>query len=395
MADLFETKGTLTVSIGEGYLSSFEVGILAPGDLVRTRRLAGQPVTLLYNGTPIATCEVVVAGAAVGAGFGVRVLRLEWPSTGGPEPGVRDDLVELLPTAIPLGSISVSLAELRGVGRSSIISLGKPFSEEEDAELLVAGMPVAAGKVVVVSSDEFGLKLTRVSTAAHEMGTVSSSGYLVRAPVGPPFVKDYDFKRPDRFSRSAVHRAQWIHQSFAQNVAARFRAALGDRGRGLGVAFVDQLLYEEACDKIAAGGKHRRLIAENVVGKNRPPDAVPGKSLVEEAGTTHPISACQRAVNEKLVSDAVHLRSSPVLIYSKGWERGPEEDEALVSCLRGAWRSVADMDIRIAPAGGAQSDPGIPKREVVLIVGIGRGREPFLYVVYPSITLEPFMGVLE
>lgn len=70
-------------------------------------------------------------------------------------------MIELLPTAVSLGSIRISLVELNDAGPNSLISLGRLFSREQHAELLVAGMVRAHGKVVVVE-EEMGIRITEV-----------------------------------------------------------------------------------------------------------------------------------------------------------------------------------------------------------------------------------------
>lgn len=56
MNDLFTTKGTLTVSIGEGCLSSFEASTVKKGDIVRTTRIAGTPLMMHFNGMRLCPC---------------------------------------------------------------------------------------------------------------------------------------------------------------------------------------------------------------------------------------------------------------------------------------------------------------------------------------------------
>jgi hypothetical protein len=46
MTDTFCDQGTLTVSVGEGYISSREVSTLRRGDVIRTTRLARSPSLL-------------------------------------------------------------------------------------------------------------------------------------------------------------------------------------------------------------------------------------------------------------------------------------------------------------------------------------------------------------
>ncbi len=73
MSDFFHKRGTLTVVIGQGWLSSFEIGSLKVGDVVRTGQLAGRPALIRYNGCEMGPCEVVIIGDL----FGVRVTGTE------------------------------------------------------------------------------------------------------------------------------------------------------------------------------------------------------------------------------------------------------------------------------------------------------------------------------
>ena len=146
MQRFFDTKGTLEVSIGEGYLSSFETGILKPGDVVKTSREAGYPCSVFYNGHVLCQGEIVVPDDV----FALRVSSLVRAEPFGPVPGNTDDVVEILPTRVSLGSIRLSLNELKDVSQGTCISLGKPFSAQADAELSAAGIPLARGKVVCI-----------------------------------------------------------------------------------------------------------------------------------------------------------------------------------------------------------------------------------------------------
>ena len=82
MSDLNETKETteslrlletigvkLTVEVGRTELTIRDLLRLSEGSVVELDRLAGDPLDVLVNGTPIAKGEVVV----VGERFGIRV----------------------------------------------------------------------------------------------------------------------------------------------------------------------------------------------------------------------------------------------------------------------------------------------------------------------------------
>ena len=66
---LYDVPVELTVEIGRTRMTIGETLALGPGAIVSLNRLAGEPVDLLVNGTPIARGEVVV----IDEEFGLRV----------------------------------------------------------------------------------------------------------------------------------------------------------------------------------------------------------------------------------------------------------------------------------------------------------------------------------
>ena len=145
MESFLKEKGKLALSIGESHLSAYEVSILKPGDIVNTSRPAGEGFSVYFNGYHLFTGEVVIIDTT----FGLRVTTFIPPKSSFDVFTNLDDAVEMLPAMIQLGSIEISLSQLKGVGPGTIINLDTPFSTEEDADLLVAGIPVARGKVGV------------------------------------------------------------------------------------------------------------------------------------------------------------------------------------------------------------------------------------------------------
>jgi flagellar motor switch protein FliN/FliY len=69
LARLHDVPVELTVEIGRTRMTIGETLSLGPGAIVSLNRLAGEPVDLLVNGTPIARGEVVV----IDEEFGLRV----------------------------------------------------------------------------------------------------------------------------------------------------------------------------------------------------------------------------------------------------------------------------------------------------------------------------------
>jgi flagellar motor switch protein FliN len=71
----------LAVEIGRTQMTIGETLALGPGSIVTLNRLAGEPVDLLVNGTPIARGEVVV----IDEEFGLRITEVV-PGSGAAHP---------------------------------------------------------------------------------------------------------------------------------------------------------------------------------------------------------------------------------------------------------------------------------------------------------------------
>jgi flagellar motor switch/type III secretory pathway protein FliN len=397
MTDLFRTKGVLTVSVGEGYLSSFEVSTLKKGDIVRTTKIAGSPSSILFNGTPLCPCEVVILGDL----FGVRVTEPRWQEPVVPAPRTRDDLIEILPTVASLGTIRMSLAELKTAGPGTIISLGKPFSSDADVELYVAGIPVAKGKTVVMG-EEVGMRVTEASPTGFTENNIRSSGYLLDPDSTAVTVKDYDFKRPDKFSKVQIDRMRDVHTLFFRNLKARLpqiSPLLADQPLP---PFVDQLTYGELIDELAASGRYGNVVLENMAQRwavESPSEHV--AALLEEGGTAHPIAADDRAYIERIVREGFPTRMPIIFSYEDRKElralfEGAGGREALLACLRGGWKNLVDMRLDGVPVDDPRAQAGaIPRNEMIIVVSVaGRDRTKGMLLIYPFLTLEPYLGIL-
>ena len=119
---VFGTEGRLSVSVGEGCISSFEASKLKSGDVISSSKIAGFPATLFFNDQFTCHCEVVIFTDL----FGVRVTSMMKADDTHVESGIKDEAIELLPFRITLGSIGVSLEQLSGMGPGTAVSLGIP-----------------------------------------------------------------------------------------------------------------------------------------------------------------------------------------------------------------------------------------------------------------------------
>ena len=207
MGNVFTKNGNLTPSIGEGYLSAHELSILKPGDTVVMAKFAGEGYSVFSNGSFVFTGEIVILIRT----FGVRVTSLLPPKAGAEVPENSDDAVEMLPFMIELGEISITLSQLKGVGPGTIVGLGTPFSEDEDAKLIVAGIPVARGKVGA-TYENMSLRITQIEESDNDMEEleVRSSGNLLEKDYITQFPKDYNFKRPDELNQPAPRIVRFI-----------------------------------------------------------------------------------------------------------------------------------------------------------------------------------------
>jgi flagellar motor switch/type III secretory pathway protein FliN len=403
MSDFFHQKGILSVVIGDGWLSSFEAGSLKAGDVVRTGHYAGRPSILRYNGREMGPCEVVIIGNV----FGVRVTGTEPVGEVVAVPGTRDDLTELLPTEVVLGSIRVTPAELRGVGRNTIISLGKPFSASADAELWAAGIVLARGKVAVIEED-MGIRITEVMARPFGDPNIRASGFLL-SEFSTRRVKDYDFKRPDQFSKIQIDNITTTHCMFLRNLRIRLPAMAAGLSTDPFPASVDQCTFEESQQGMAKTGRFGLFAAENL-GRHRPDAVAPaegrfavhGTTLLEEEGTAQPIAPESRKFINGLANMKDYFNRQPVLIYHREGTPvaaalgHPEGGEALLSCLRGGWKNLVDLNLRQMPVGDPFArEPRIDASEMVIIVTFNDvDGKSAMVIVYPYLTLEPLLGVL-
>ena len=176
--------------------------------------------------------------------FGVRVYSMTRPIQRAVPASRVEDVLEVLPTAVRLASLQLTLAELTGARQGAIINLGVRYSEDVDAELLVAG--AVAGRVkVAVHYENMAIRLVEVAPSPLEARGVRSTGYLLGRDLHTDYVKDYNHKRPDKFSSVTIRKFRDIHHLFLRNLQAHTGALDGYQ-----LAAVDQSTFEELLDQI-------------------------------------------------------------------------------------------------------------------------------------------------
>ncbi len=383
-----ETKGILVLSIGETSLSAYEASTLKAGDIVLTNREAGYPALALFNGLPIAYGEIVLLNDA----FGLRLVDSDFKPEYSFDLG-NGPIGDRLPTVVSLGSIHVDMTELLGLESSSIIYFGQPCDGPSNAELLVAGAPAARGKVVVVG-ESFALRVTEPTGEWKGHSDIRFTGAIADAAIRGQ-AKDYDFRRPDRWSFNQIEKIRDVHTLLRPYLAGRFPASASALDRA--EVFVDQCTMEEAVAFLAKAGlfhvsswEQRRVKPRAVVGRDR-------RRFYEAPFCPRPLSEkARRAINEWMKGSA-WIDRSPLWLYrpdpaKSGAFGEPESESLILASLRDAWRKHLDLDL--CPAEPPIAVTELDANEMAIIVHIRGGDGIELGFVYPYLMLEPYMGVL-
>jgi hypothetical protein len=390
MNSFLSMAGALTADIGSGWISRCDAGVLESGDLVTADEEAGFPQRLKLNGDYLCEASLRVAGDRLFA----RIERFEPETAPKPSPERGDEATELLPFAIRLASIEVEIGALSGLGRLSFVDLDKPLSSGDDAELLVAGIPLASGKVVVVG-ERFGLRVTRRLVDPFDEPEMRTTGVVLGRRRQAEGVKDYDFRMPDCFTRRGIKKAEAIHLEFLRTLADRLPAAAELR-----LELVDQLAYFEWAGERLSGERGYALL-ETRPTRARPSESsadgieLPPKLLLRPASAA---GALDPALVDSLRADAERRAapggSRPVIAALDAPMRALLGDDGglavTAACLRNGWKRVADL--RLAPPAGFLDDvPGDEaafRGEMILLVRIANPGGGALDLVYPLRSLD-------
>lgn len=241
MKNLFEEKGMLQVVLGRGSISAYEAGRLSPGCFVTVSdRMCGEPAYLFFNSHLVGYGQIIVIEGT----FAARVTKISWNLDALSFAGEADDRVEMLESRIQLAAVPFTLHELSGVGPYSVIGLGKEHTSERNAELLIAGVPVAVG-TVCVHHQGWALRVDDVLRQGGAGTAVAVSGSL--RSEGDRAIKVYDFVRPDMFSLQQIKTLSLIHERFAASLTA-----LSPEIGPCHVRLVDQLTFGELVSGLPA-----------------------------------------------------------------------------------------------------------------------------------------------
>jgi flagellar motor switch/type III secretory pathway protein FliN len=409
MANVLSEKGHLTVRIGEGLISPYELGTLSVGDVVRSDQVVGRRLCLQFNGIPVASCDFVPIGGL----FFAWITSVEPPPSTAAGPVAIEEMTELLSFTICGGSARLSLEQLRGLGSSSLISFGVPVSTTEDVELRVMGIATAWGKLVVIGQ-VFGIRITRLQGEASPESNVRASGYLVSDLETLNRVKDYDLSRPDWFTPTTISRIAEIHRYFLRYAGIRLPDVGGRlQMRSDQYGGVDQCTYGEWRAEIGAA-RFELLAAENAPwrprwGGRKGEETARNKvslSLVEpEDATVRVPDDLREQIVHNILERNAHLpwRNLLVVAYRSDGPLAallakPQVRETLLDCLKAGWKNVANLNLKwLLPDDPVFSTGQItPDMGMVITVTLAdsEGR-PQMYIVYPDVTLDPMMSLLD
>ena len=129
----------------------------------------------------------------------------------------------------------------------------------------------------------------------------------------------------------------------------------------------------------------------------------PKTLLVEENATPHPVSEGSKALLRKMVPADGRVFGKPVFACYTNHEAvgkimsSSDGLSATVACLRGAWKNLADLNLDVDTQSKDEEDIRIiSDNELVVAIelsdGIANGSRVLL--IYPYITLEPFIRIL-
>ena len=327
MKDLLNESGTLEVVVGRGSISAYEVANLSVGDSVSVSdRNSGEAVDILYNSQLIARGEVMFLEGNI---FGVKITETGWNRTVLPFSGISDDVTELLEFQIRLAAIDLSLSDIVGAGKNSIINLGKSSNEEDQLELRIAGVTIARGQICDTGKHKFGMKLATLEATIKRKYEVRTTGVL---DVEIPELRGlYHQFLPDKFSKEQIFTVAVMHERLAANLRVSF-PELDDYH----LICVDQISFHDLCSTWIAG--NLLAVLESEPGIEREKSSVDRKYFFQPARAMHKVDE-ETALRIETMQRAAGV-SVPLEKIVVGWKKG-SAFAGLASNGAAAWSSIS------------------------------------------------------
>jgi flagellar motor switch/type III secretory pathway protein FliN len=387
MKSILDEKGTLTVELGESWLTRDEAESLTPGDTVKLNCFAGDQVTVRFNGFFLGTGEVVIIDKnwAVRLEGTVETARKQIPMPG-------RDLTGVLPVSVRMGSLSISLTELKGLKIGTVINLDRVISRE-NGELLVAGIPAAIGEVASLY-DNFALRITKTVNTPHKRKKMTS-GNLLEAGYETDFFRIYDFCRPDMFNRLAIKKIKDIHINLLNSMKNRF-----PQMREWSLISLDEQAFSDSFDSYKDRGtlimtaRDRHYVGQDSIGDN----IIISHDLIQSDNPSMPLSATEFDQETEKGMERINREWGLIhIIDVKGG--GDLSEESLISHITASWRHLTDFDFTkergYIPFEEKKEDlKGNLRFGVKIHLGPDPSRPDGLHILYPFMSLSPVNKLL-
>ncbi len=398
MKDLFKDKGTVSLNLGYGYLSPYELNNLKEGDVIKTANLAGNPFDVTFNNEFICKAEVVIMEDS----FGFRVSGLKKDELKPEQPGEIDNALEVLPFTIKLDQIELSLDEIKSVREGSIVGLEKDYSLPPIVELYVMNIHVASGEFVVID-ETFGIKLTKISKQSVFDAPLRSSGYKLDVALNEYKITGYDFKRPDKFSRAQIMNFKAVQQIFLSNLNLNVPET-----KEYEVISVDQLAFHESYEMlqkdfsfiIAATSDRRDEKHAHPIQK----DAENTLIVIQMKDSKYPkrpdkiqkwFESWQDDPNKKYEKAAIICVNKGSVLSKITDEKSMAE--LIVNPMNNAWKNIGGINFKYSRH---ETDLGkakiVPDNDMILMAIVGKKGDPNsnCCIIYPYIAIEPVIPLL-
>ncbi|MBN2544702.1 MAG: FliM/FliN family flagellar motor switch protein [Spirochaetes bacterium] len=394
MENLFKNTCGLKVVIGTGFISMHELAHLKKGDVIRTDGTAGKPHCILINDKPLFQGEVIIINDI----YGVLVSK-----NSGFYPkefiGKKNEAGEILTTEIILSDAEYQFNDIINASIYSAISLDKIFKAHDDSNvsLYIQGNKIAEGRLVIID-EYFGIEITKMlfDLTADEKIEARSSGYMIDKNAFQ--IKEYDFRKPDRFTFIQILKMKDIHITALKNMKY-----LLPEINDYSVSTVDQLAFYEAIDLIKndyvysiikTGSEYR--FPELLEKGNK-------KIIIEKKDSINKFGDEYKKNMERFFEGIKNRCSKEFLICLKKHSalgKINNKDsirELIINPLRNAWKDYADIktaDMLITD--DFDRSKLIPDKDMIIIVQISskeKGNE--MIIIYPFIFLENILEALD
>jgi len=394
MEKLFNKNCTLKAVLGSGYISMYELINIKKGDVIRTDGTAGKPHSILINDIPLFQGEIVIINDI----YSVLVSK---NSGIYPEEfiGKKNETGEVLTTEIVLAEIEYPLNDIMHASKYTAISLDKVIKSNDNSNvsLYVQGNKTAEGRLVIID-EYFGIEITKIlyDLTADENSEARSTGYMIDKNAFQ--VKEYDFKKPDRFTFVQILKMKDIH-----NTALKNMKYLIPEINDYAIRTVDQLAFFESFDLI----KNDYIFSIINTGyEYRSPDlAEKGNKriLIEKKDSLHKFDGNFKLTMDRFFESIKNRCSKEFLLCIKKhsvFSKINNEDsirQLIINPLRNAWKDFADIktaDIRISE--DFNDAKIIHEKDMIIIVLISsKDMKNEMIIIYPFIFLENILESLD